>query len=426
MEEEKGIGEGNILEQNMKLKLFISYSHQDNSTENQYIEAFKRHIAPLETNGLIEVWYDRSIVAGEKFFEEIDCTLENADIICLFISANFLNSPSCKDEKKKALELRKKKGVPVIPIILSPCGWKDDTDVSKLLALPTDGKPVSGFNDKDIAWQDVCDGLKKIIKKEQIIKQLIIKEKFNFFLHDAEMLSKAHSKKERVSLNDIYINTELEKFDSSKEYTVTINSDELIDNLFTEGKVIIAGEDQSGKTTLCKRIFCELRKRNFIPVYVSGKETIFPGKIENIIVKSLHEQYDNFDEKEIGSKRIVPIIDDFHHAKDKENRIEILVKYPLSIVIVDDIFGLNFKDETFISSFITFKIKELKPSIMYELVKKWVNLTDKDIKNDYTDIDKKLDLIKATLGRNIGKGLMPVYPFFILSTLVSRQFSSVG
>lgn len=402
----------------MKLKVFISYSHLDNSPEKQYIEAFKRHLAPLKNNGLIEEWYDRLILAGEDFRKIIGRKLEKADIICLFISANFLASPECLDETKKALVLRKMKGIPVVPIILSPCGWTDDSDLSKLVALPIDGKPVSGFNDKDAAWHEVYEGMKKIIEKEQKIKQLSLNDQFKSFLYDAELLAKAHSRKETVSLKDIYIDTELDKFDISKRNSVTINSDELLDNLFTEKQIIISGEDQSGKTTLCKKMFCELQRLNFIPVFVSGKDTIFPGKIENIIKKSLHEQYYNFNEKEIDSERIIPIVDDFHHAKDREKRIKYLSRYPLCVVVVDDNFSLNFKDKTLISSFITFKTKELKPSIRFELVKKWLSLTDKDIERDYKDIDKNVDLINTILGRNIGKGLVPAYPFFILSTLV--------
>jgi len=402
----------------MKLKVFISYSHLDNSPENQYIEVFKRHLAPLKNNGLIEEWYDRLILGGENFRKIIGRNLEKADIVCLFISASFLNSPECINETKKALALKKIKGVPVVPIILSPCGWIDDSDLKDLLAFPFEGKPVSGFSDKDAAWHEVYEGIKKIIEKEQKIKQLSLNDLCKSFLLDAELLAKAHSRKETVTLNDIYINTELEKIDISKRNSVTINSDELLDNLFAEKQIILSGEDQSGKTTLCKRLFCELRRLNFMPVFVSGKDTILPGKMENIIKKLLHEQYNNFNDKEIDSERIIPIVDDFHHAKEKENRIKCLLRYPLCVVVVDDNFSLNFKDKTLVSSFITFKTKELKPSIRFELVKKWLSLTDKDIERDYKDIDKNVDLINTILGRNIGKGLVPAYPFFILSTLV--------
>jgi len=197
------------MEQNKKLKLFISYSHQDNLPNNPYIEQFKNHIAPLKNNGLIEEWYDRKILPSDDYQKEIDYNLEDTDIICLFISTNFLSSKSCMDEKKNAFELRKKNGVPVIPIILSPCGWKDDQDISKTLALPTDGMPVSDFQTKDAAWQDVYNELKKIIEKQRNIKQLEIKEEFKNFLHDTEMLTKAHPQKESVLLDDIFVCTEL-------------------------------------------------------------------------------------------------------------------------------------------------------------------------------------------------------------------------
>ena len=407
-------------EQNKKLKLFISYSHKDNLSDNSYIEQFNKHIAPLKNNGLIEVWHDGEILSGEDYQNKIDSNLDDADIICLFISANFHTSGSCMDEKKKAFELRKNKGVPVIPIILSLCGWKDDKDISKLLALPTDGIPVSNFHNKDEAWQDVCNGLKKIIEKEIKIRQLEIKEEFEKFLHGSEMLAKTHSQKESVFLDDIFIHFELDKYDNLGEQREKISSDELLSNISDYPRIVIAGDDLSGKTTLCKRIFNELRVRNYIPVYVSDKKTHFPGKIKNNISDSLREQYKDIDINEIDNERIIPIIDNFHNATNKENRIKDLSTYLRCIIAVDDIFGLNIEDEKLISSFIYFKIQELKPSLRYELVKKWVSLSDNDLDN-YKIIDKNTGLIDSTLGKSIGKGIMPAYPFFILSTIVTYE-----
>ena len=105
--------------------------------------------------------------------------------------------------------------------------------------------------------------------------------------------------------------------------------------------------------------------------------------------------------------------------EDKEKHITNLLKYSLCVIIVDEIFNINIKDETLIYSFTTFRIKELKPSIRYELVKKWVGLSDKGF--SYQGIDNNVELINNTLGRNIGKGLIPAYPFFILSTLFTYR-----
>lgn len=407
-------------EQNKKLKLFISYSHEDNISEKSYIKEFIKYIAPLKNNGSIEVWHDREILSGEEYLNIIDNNLEDADIICLFISSKFFASSSCMNEKNKAFELRKKKVIPVIPIILSACGWKDDKDICKLLALPTDGMPVSKFSDRDEAWHDVYSELKKIIEKEIKIRQLEIKEKFEKFLHSSEMLTNANSQKENVFLDDIFIHFELDKFDNLGEQREKISSEELLYNISDYPKIVIAGDDLSGKTTLCKRIFNELRVRNFIPVYVSDKKTHFPGKIKNNISDSLREQYKDIDINEIDNERIIPIIDNFHNAINKEKRTKDLSTYLRCIITVDDIFGLNIEDEKLISSFTYFRIKELKPSHRYELVKKWESLSDNDLDN-YKNIDKNIGLIDSTLGKSIGKGIMPAYPFFILSTIVTYE-----
>jgi GTPase SAR1 family protein len=407
------------MEQNKKLKLFICYSHKDNLAENPYVEQFRGHITPLKENGLIEDWYDRKIVPGKDYETKINNNLEDADIICLFISVSFLSSPECKKEKKKALELRKARGISVMPIILSPCGWKDDEEIHKLLALPTDGKPVSTFQNRDEGWQDVYSGLKKVIEDEIKIRQLKITKKFESVLQDAEMLTKAHSEKEEVLLDDIFIYPELDKYNELRDYEEKISSERLFEDPLAHARFVISGEDQSGKTTLCKMLFRELRKRNYVPVYISGGEHLFRGKIENRILSSYSEQYEGVDIDEIDKDRIIPIIDNFHLAQDKEAHIRVLSKYPYFIITVDDIFSLNIKDEKLISAFTYLRIIELKPSLRYELIKRWISLTDKDT-IDYGKIDKATELIDSTLG-NAEKGIMPAYPFYILSTLVTYE-----
>jgi len=216
------------MDNNEKLKLFISYSHYD----EEHINDFIRHIAPLKTNGLISDWYDRKITAGKNFQNEINNNLEDADIICLFISANFLSSNACLNEKHNALALMNERNISVLPIILSPCGWKDDADISSLLALPTDGAPISNFDDPNGIWQVVYDGIKKIAEQEIKIKSIKIKDLFSDILQNTELLSGAHSQKETVFLDDIFVYPELSKFDTLKEYEKRISSEKLINNLF--------------------------------------------------------------------------------------------------------------------------------------------------------------------------------------------------
>ncbi|MBC8555107.1 MAG: toll/interleukin-1 receptor domain-containing protein, partial [Candidatus Brocadiales bacterium] len=69
-----------------EIKLFVSYSHKD----AEDIEMFISHMAPLKNKGVIDIWLDQKINAGQEFHTEIDSRIELSDIICLFISVNFL------------------------------------------------------------------------------------------------------------------------------------------------------------------------------------------------------------------------------------------------------------------------------------------------------------------------------------------------
>lgn len=403
------------------LNLFISYSHLDEVK----IKEFIKHIAPLKNNGIIKDWYDRKILAGQDFQDTIDNNLDKAEIICLFISANFLDSSACIKEKKRALELRKKNGVSVIPIILSACGWLDDKDICHLLAIPTDGKPVTSYPDLDTAWNLVYNEIKKVIEDITKIKNLKITDEFLSFLKSSELLSKAHSQKSEVLIDDIFIFPELTRYDDLLEYEKKISSEKLIQDFLDYSKILIAGEDQSGKTTLCKKIFTELRIKNFVPIYITDKFNQLQGSIDSKIIKAFKEQYSNIEFEYIDRKRIVPIIDDFHFAKHKEKILLQLNGFCYQFVFVDDIFSLNFKDENLLKLYKQFKIKEFSPSLRNRLIEKWIHLTDKDIVSNrnkiYKELDHSTELVNSTLGKVFSSGIMPAYPFFILTILCTHE-----
>ncbi len=410
------------MKNNKKLKIFISYSHLDEDDINE----FRKHTSPLDD--LIDSWYDRQILAGQNLQNTIDSNLGNADIICLFISANFLDSSACRQEKITALKLKETKGISVVPIILSKCAWLDDNKLSSLLALPTDGKAVEDYDKSNHAWHTVYEKLKLVINEGLQIKKLEFTEQFSEFLKSAEMLTKAHSKKERVILDDVFVYPELEKYDDVREYEKKETAENLIEDFCKYSKVLIAGENQSGKTTLCKQIILRLRENNFIPVYLSDKNKQYQGKIENKISTAFDEQYKGISFEKIEKERIVPILDDFHFAKHKERHIQDLSVYHHRVIIVDDIFSLNLRDENLIRSFSHFKIKEFSPSLRNRLIEKWTHLTDKiegAVKHNeneaYQRIDHTTELVNASLGKIIGSGIMPAYPFFILSVISTNE-----
>ena len=143
-----------------KIKLFYSYSHKDET----FREELQTHLAVLRQDGLIDEWHDRKIGAGDDLSGEIDKHLESAHMILLLFSPDFIASEECHREVKKAVRLKDEKQVDVIPVILRNCTWKD-TAVRDLLAIPKDGKPITEWDNRDEAWQDVYEKIKnKVIR----------------------------------------------------------------------------------------------------------------------------------------------------------------------------------------------------------------------------------------------------------------------
>ena len=155
------------------MKVFYSYSHKD----EPYREALETHLSILRRNGHITEWHDRRISAGSEWEVDINFNLEDADMILLLVSSNFLASDYCYDtEMIRAMERHDAKEAIAIPIILSPCLWSQ-SQFSKLNALPKDGKAISTFENPDSGWLQVAEGILEKIKKtklEQVQKLSLI------------------------------------------------------------------------------------------------------------------------------------------------------------------------------------------------------------------------------------------------------------
>ena len=143
----------------LPIKIFYSYSHKDESLCNELVT----HLKLMQRQGIIEQWYDRKIVPGEKWESQIDENLEKADIILLLISADFNASDYCSEiELSRALEREEKGEVVVIPVIIRDVSLTG-AKFNKNQYLPKDGVAVTLWKDRDSAWKDVVKGIEKVI-----------------------------------------------------------------------------------------------------------------------------------------------------------------------------------------------------------------------------------------------------------------------
>lgn len=406
------------------LKLFISYSHPDGA----YIEAFIRFMAPLRDNGSVEMWYDRDITAGDDFWEKIDAHLTDRDVVCLFISSNYLASKACKEEMKRAYEMQKTRGIAVVPIILSNCLWQENERLKRSLALPTDGKPVAGFNNQDDAWMDVCRGMKPVIERLKKVKDLVFRAEHKEFLNDASLFTKAHENKEILTIEDIFVSPELVRYDEEANKRERMSFDLVTEHFNTGEKIVIAGDDQSGKTTLAKVMIQRFKEKNFIPIYLKDEQELLQGNLQYRVSQLFKEQYETaYELSDFDEERIVPIVDDFHKAHKKELALQRLGVFKQQVLLVDTIFDLEMFRKDLVIGFERYRIKPLKPSLRNDLIRKWLSISDRIdtdpdfINSDLAQIDARTDMINQILGKTIGSGLMPSYPFFLLTLLSNYE-----
>lgn len=407
------------------MKLFISYSHSD----NKYIKRFIKQLAPITgADKLItDVWYDREITTGDDFWSRINQHLDNRDIICLFLSPDYIASKSCLEELKRALDRRKEGNVLVIPIVLRPCAWLDlDDCLKKILAAPTDGKPVSKFGDEDDAWMDIYAQVKKAIEKYNIIRDIRFKQNHLNFLNDATTFTKSNPNKTTLTLDDIFVYPDLDKIERDGE-AKRQSSHSLIANYSVGDRFVVVGEDQSGKTTLLKKFIIDLRERGYYPIYVKDSAELLQGNFSQRLSNVYKEQYETEVElSDLNEDKIVALVDDFHKAKNKGKVLQQLLTVKGCIIVVDDIYTIDAQNDL-LSDFARYEIKQLKFSQRIELIKKWqlasdVPLAERQTTNeDLKRIDETSAMIEETLGRVLGKGIMPAYAYFILTLLVVNE-----
>ncbi|HRJ16989.1 MAG TPA: toll/interleukin-1 receptor domain-containing protein, partial [Saprospiraceae bacterium] len=140
-----------------KLNVFISYSHKD----EDFKEALDTHLTMLKRSDKIAAWNDRAILPGTEWDAEIKHQLEEAHIILLLVSANFIASQYIwKHELARAMERHEQREASIIPIFIKYCDWKGGP-FDKLQGLPKDAKPV-GRADNDMAWREVAQGVKAV------------------------------------------------------------------------------------------------------------------------------------------------------------------------------------------------------------------------------------------------------------------------
>jgi len=143
----------------------IFYLYADVNEDRLLFERLDKQLAVMRRQGLISTWDKSQVAYGDDLQIEIDKHLDQAQIIVLMVSSDFLATYYMDDDSiiERALA-RRITGTIVIPVLLRPSDW-EESSFGKLNPLPPDRRPIAAWSNKDEALYQVAIGLKSVVNR---------------------------------------------------------------------------------------------------------------------------------------------------------------------------------------------------------------------------------------------------------------------
>jgi len=264
------------------------------------------------------------------------------------------------------------------------------------------------------------NNVKNIPEEEKILKNIDFKinSTFKSTLKKADFVYEVNGYKS--DLDTFYVFPELIVEKPEKNDHAKMLSDDLINRFIKNPfNIVISGDDQSGRTSLCKQYFTILYESgDFIPLYIK----MHPderGHIDNKIKDAFLKLYDKKINESPDNNIIVLIMDDFHLLNNEQQRKYIKMisnkKNCFAIVFVDLLFFGSIEKHKLTEYCKKYTIREFGHTKRNQIIEKWVSY----INSDNTNF-KKIDELSEYLNNTFIRGIIPYTPFYILTVLAAN------
>lgn len=141
--------------------IFVSYSSKDEI----YLKELRQHFKTMRDNNEINYFDGGMIAPGDLWDEKIKQHLQQADIIILLISVDFINSGYINDiELKQAIEKHSRNECKIIPIVARECDF-ENAGIGKFQAIRYNNKSLQNCGeDRDNAYKYIIAKIREGIK----------------------------------------------------------------------------------------------------------------------------------------------------------------------------------------------------------------------------------------------------------------------
>lgn len=261
---------------------------------------------------------------------------------------------------------------------------------------------------------------------------LIVKKEFQTML-DSLSVKFSVDNVDEIHLMDVFIVPDLQYISKEKKQNNYIHKNllEITKKEYKNGiKLVILGDDLSGRTTLCKYLFTYYYDREYLPILIQATDihSVRKDSITQLIHKNFKAQYEADESLLKDTKyknKIVLIIDDFHKLpSQKSGAWQILIQNfveSFSNVIITGRtliqFNINNDNKNIFQGFDLYEISEFGYKLRTKLIEKWNKLGYDETLIDKNELFRKNDNAVNYVQNIIGKNYIPAYPFYILTIL---------
>jgi len=223
-----------------------------------------------------------------------------------------------------------------------------------------------------------------------------------------------------TNLNTFFVYPDLLSKDTSKKTEKKIDSKKLSEQYLSRAdKILIAGGEMTGKTSLAKKYFEDIySSKHYLPLFIACRKDN-KKLLKNLISKLFNSQYEQKYSKELNNK-IVLIFDNFHNWEfEYQSKIihDLDSEGFSKVILFTDLFFIEqLKNLNMINHYQIYQIKNFGHVKRLELINKWISFLELPNTNF-----EAIDELNQYINKTLINGLLPCTPFFILTILLAKK-----